>query len=154
MVRHSLIDRRSISNMVFSEFNTGLFNRVLINYLLILKNTIMKTLQTLLVILLLTITANSFAQTKGIKKDTIKVWGNCEKCKTRIETAAKINGVSSAEWNIDSKLLKFKVDTTITTVNAVLKSVAHAGHDNEVFFADDYAYSKLPESCQYERRTE
>ncbi|MGZ3901818.1 MAG: heavy-metal-associated domain-containing protein [Bacteroidia bacterium] len=85
---------------------------------------------------------------------TVKVWGNCGKCKTRIETAAKIKGVSEADWNIDSKLLKFKLDTTVTTVNEVLKSVARAGHDNELFFADDYAYSKLPESCQYERRTE
>ena len=110
-----------------------------------------------LVKLLIIITALFYScgtsHTSTVEK-TVKVWGNCEKCKTRIETAAKINGVSSAEWNIDSKLLKFKVDTTITTVNAVLKSVAHAGHDNEVFFADDYAYSKLPESCQYERRTE
>ncbi|MCW3076060.1 MAG: mercury transporter [Bacteroidetes bacterium] len=91
---------------------------------------------------------------KSSVEKTVKVWGNCEKCKARIETAAKINGVTSADWNIDSKLLKFKVDTAITSVNAVLKSVAKAGHDNDVYFADDYAYSKLPQTCQYERRTE
>lgn len=84
----------------------------------------------------------------------MQVWGNCEKCKTRIEKAAKINGVSEANWNMDSKLLLFKVDTTIITVGQVLKSVAHAGHDNELFYADDYSYSALPESCQYERRSE
>lgn len=85
---------------------------------------------------------------------SVKVWGNCEQSKSIIETAAKINGVSTVEWNIDSKLLKFKVDTTLTSVNDVLKSVAKSGHDNEAFFADDYAYSRLPEACQYERRTE
>lgn len=83
-----------------------------------------------------------------------KVWGTCEESKSRIESAAKINGVSFAEWNSDSKLLTLKLDTTVTSTNAVLKSVAKAGHDNELFFADDYAYSKLPENCQYERRSE
>lgn len=87
-------------------------------------------------------------------KKSVKVWGNCEKCKSRIETAAKIKGVSSADWNIDSKLLQFKVDTLIATTGQVLKAVAKVGHDNELFFGDDYAYSALPESCQYERRTE
>jgi copper chaperone CopZ len=85
---------------------------------------------------------------------SVKVWGTCEESKSRIETAAKIKGVSSAEWHVDSKLLTLKVDTLITSVNEVLKSVAKAGHDNEAFFADDYAYSKLPENCQYERRSE
>ncbi|MBA3663020.1 MAG: heavy-metal-associated domain-containing protein [Bacteroidetes bacterium] len=106
------------------------------------------------IFLLLTLFLYSCGSSNSTVEKTVKVWGNCEKCKTRIETAAKINGVSKAEWNMDSKLLKFKVDTSITTINAVLKSVAHAGHDNEVFFADDYAYSRLPESCQYERRAE
>lgn len=85
---------------------------------------------------------------------SVKVWGNCEKCEARIEKAAKIKGVTEADWNIDSKLLRFKFDTLVTSESQILKSVAHAGHDNELFFGDDYAYSALPETCQYERRSE
>lgn len=83
---------------------------------------------------------------------TFHVWGNGEICKHNIEKACKLNGVSDANWNVDSKLLKFKIDTAIITTDAVLKSVASAGYDNELFFGNDYAYSNLPEACQYERR--
>jgi copper chaperone CopZ len=91
---------------------------------------------------------------KTTVEKSVKVWGNCEKCKTRIESACKVQGVTDQSWNIESKLLTFKVDTAVLSVNYVLKQVARAGHDNEAYFADDYAYSKLPETCQYERRLE
>ena len=83
---------------------------------------------------------------------TFHVWGNGDACKVTIEKACKLNGVSNAEWNPDSKLLKFKIDTAILNTDAVLKSVASVGYDNELFFGNDYAYSNLPEACQYERR--
>lgn len=85
-------------------------------------------------------------------ESTVHVWGNNEQCKAIIENASKIEGVTEAVWSPDSKLLKVKLDTSVVTVNAVLQSVAKAGYDNEKFFADDYAYNKLPEACQYERR--
>jgi mercuric ion binding protein len=83
---------------------------------------------------------------------TVHVWGNNENCKATIENASHLEGVSEADWNIDSKLLKLRLDTSVVNVNTVLQAVAKAGYDNEKFFADDYAYNKLPESCQYERR--
>jgi copper chaperone CopZ len=83
---------------------------------------------------------------------TVHVWGNNEKCKATIEKSSSIEGVSEANWNIDSKLLKLKLDTSVVTLGAVLQAVAKAGYDNEMFYADDYAYNKLPESCQYDRR--
>ena len=83
---------------------------------------------------------------------TFHVWGNNDVCKKTIEKACTLNGVKDANWNPDSKLLKFNIDTAIITTNAVLKSVASAGYDNELFFGNDYAYSNLPEACQYERR--
>ena len=82
------------------------------------------------------------------------VWGNNEQCKTTIEKACVASGVSDAKWDMDSKLLKLKIDTTIISYSDVLKQVATAGYDNEVFFGNDYAYSKLPEACQYERRVD
>ncbi|MBS1650803.1 MAG: heavy-metal-associated domain-containing protein [Bacteroidetes bacterium] len=81
-----------------------------------------------------------------------QVWGNCEICKATIEKASTISGVKFANWDVNSKLLTVKLDTTKTSINEVLKSVSAAGYDNEKFFADDYAYSKLKSCCQYERR--
>jgi mercuric ion binding protein len=83
---------------------------------------------------------------------TVHVWGNNENCKATIENASHVEGVSEAVWNTDSKLLKLKLDTSVVTLNTVLQAVAKAGYDNEKFYADDYAYNKLPASCQYERR--
>lgn len=81
-----------------------------------------------------------------------KVWGNCDKCKSTIENASKLNGVSTAVWDENSKLLNLKLDTTVIKANQVLEAIAKAGYDNESFSADDYAYSNLPECCQYERK--
>ena len=91
-------------------------------------------------------------KTDTVVEKTFHVWGNNETCKKTIEKACKLSGVTDAKWNPDSKLLVFKVDTSIITTDAVLKSVASAGYDNELFFGNDYAYSNLPEACQYERR--
>lgn len=83
---------------------------------------------------------------------TAHVWGNCDKCKVAIEKSCSLDGVTEAVWNEDSKLLKLKLDTSIVTLNTVLQAVAKAGYDNEKFYADDYAYNKLPDCCQYDRR--
>lgn len=92
----------------------------------------------------------------GGKTPTIEmsahVWGNCDKCKAAIEKSATMEGVSEAVWSEDSKLLKLKLDTSVVTLKTVLQSVAKAGYDNELFYADDYAYNKLPDCCQYDRR--
>ncbi len=82
---------------------------------------------------------------------TLKVSGNCGECKERIETAAKIDGVAMAEWNIDSKVLTVSFDSTKTNIDAIAKAIAAVGHDNEKVKADDKVYGALPGCCQYER---
>ncbi len=90
---------------------------------------------------------------QSVQKEVVThVWGNCEKCKATIEKSALIGGVTKADWNIDSKLLSLKFDTTITSLTDILQSVAKAGYDNDRFFGNDYAYAALPECCQYDRR--
>ena len=83
---------------------------------------------------------------------SVHVWGNCKKCKTTIEKSCDLKGVSDAVWNIDSKLLKLKLDTSQISLNTVLEAVSKAGYDNEKFYADDYSYGALEACCQYERR--
>ncbi len=82
----------------------------------------------------------------------IHVWGVCDLAKQKIDSAAKLPGVVKAEWDEETRLLTLKFDTTKTSLDNILKSVAMAGFDNERYFADDYSYEKLPDNCKYERR--
>lgn len=80
----------------------------------------------------------------------IKVSGNCEMCKDRIETAAKsVSGVVSAEWNPADKLLNLQIDASRTNSDTVQKTIAKAGHDTEKHKAPDNVYKELPECCLY-----
>jgi periplasmic mercuric ion binding protein len=96
-----------------------------------------------------------FAQTHDLsqkaiaKTETIKVMGNCEMCKSRIEKAAKIDGVNKAEWNKDSKVLMLAYDPSVIKSDDILKRIAAAGHDTEKFKADSKAYNSLPSCCKY-----
>jgi len=92
---------------------------------------------------------NSKMDMTSTKTETIKVSGNCDMCKARIEKAAKIDGVSKAEWNKDSKMLALTYDPAKTNVDAIGKKVAAAGHDTEKVKATDTAYDKLPSCCKY-----
>ncbi len=83
---------------------------------------------------------------------TAHVWGNCEQCKATIDKAAQVDGVEKANWNEDSKMLTVRLDTLSSSMDAVLKSIAAAGYDNELYRGSDEAYANLPECCHYERR--
>lgn len=77
------------------------------------------------------------------------VAGVCGKCKARIESAAYVKGVRFAEWSVESHDLAIKYDTVKTSPAVFLKSIAKAGHDNEMFKAEDNDYNKLPACCKY-----
>ncbi len=77
--------------------------------------------------------------------------GNCDQCKARIETAAKIAGVDIAEWNPETHILNTSWNNSRTSANTILQKIAEAGHDNERYKAGDDVYEKLPECCKYDR---
>lgn len=82
----------------------------------------------------------------------VKVGGECEMCKDRIETAAKsVPGVEMANWEIDSKMLHLNFDSSKTSSDEIQKTIAKVGHDTEKFKAPDEVYKELPECCLYER---
>ena len=95
-------------------------------------------------------TFNANAQTAPVKAE-YKVSGNCGMCEKTIEKAAKMKGVTSADWNVDSKILSVTYNSKKTSADAILKKVAYAGYDNEKYLAPEEAYSKLHECCKYER---
>jgi len=116
----------------------------------------MKTIKIIITaILAILIGISSYAQMKdnskiaATKTETIKVSGNCDQCKARIEKAAKIDGVTKAEWNKDSKVLTLVYNPAKVKSDDVQKKIAAAGHDTEKFKADDKAYNGLPGCCQY-----
>jgi copper chaperone CopZ len=86
------------------------------------------------------------------KTETIKVSGNCGMCKDRIEAAAKVEGVTKADWNKDTKLLTLVYNPAKVKSDDVQKKVAAVGHDTEKFKAPDAVYAKLPGCCKYDRK--
>lgn len=94
-----------------------------------------------------------FAQS-AIKKETIKVWGNCGMCKKNIEKAAKSAGASSAIWNEDSKQLKLTYNTSKTSAEKIQQTIADAGYDTQDKTASDEAYNNLHTCCQYDRKAD
>ncbi len=82
----------------------------------------------------------------------LPVKGNCGLCKERIETAAKgVAGVSTANWDVNAKVLHLNFDPTKTDQKKISKAVAAAGHDTALDKAADKTYANLHGCCQYER---
>lgn len=86
----------------------------------------------------------------GNTKQNIKVSGNCEMCKARIDKAAKsVKGVSLANWDVNSKVLAVEFDTKKTNLAAIQAAIAKMGHDTEGAKSDAKTYDGLPACCQY-----
>ena len=81
------------------------------------------------------------------------VKGNCGECKERIESTAKNNGATSAEWDMETQILKMEFDANKTSADAILKKIAEAGHDNEKYKTSKKTYDALPGCCHYDRES-
>jgi len=99
-------------------------------------------------LLLVSIATLGFAQTKS---ETLKVSGECGSCKKKIESAAKKAGASYAVWDVDSKELTVKYNSTSTNSAKIQKAIAEVGYDTPNYKATDEAYNKLDGCCQYDR---
>jgi mercuric ion binding protein len=115
----------------------------------------MKSISIYSAFLLMLLSTFSFAQTAtAVKKQSIKVWGNCGMCKKTIEKAAITGGATSANWNKETKLLAVQFASVNTSSDKIQQSIATAGYDTEKFTAHQAGYDNLPECCQYERKTQ
>ena len=90
-----------------------------------------------------------------IKSDlTFGVRGNCGMCKSTIESATmSIEGVDTATWSTESKMLSIDVSTEINDqfINDIHNAIAKSGYDTELSTAIDEDYDKLPMCCKYNR---
>lgn len=91
------------------------------------------------------------AQIKNEKKENVKIYGNCDMCKSTIEKAGNVKKIAKVEWNKDTKMASIAYDQKATNLDDILKRIALAGYDSDSFRAPNDAYAKLPECCQYDR---
>jgi copper chaperone CopZ len=112
----------------------------------------MKSISKILMVITVLLSAvNSFAQIKNSKTETVKIYGNCDMCKTTIEKAGNLKNVATVDWNKDTKIATLNYDSTKTNQDEILKRIALAGYDSEKFLAPDDVYAKLSDCCQYNR---
>lgn len=86
------------------------------------------------------------------KTEKFKVYGNCGMCETRIEKAVNaIEGVASAEWDSETKMIEVTFEESKTDLNIIHKAIADVGHDTELYTAKDEVYDRLHGCCKYDR---
>lgn len=109
----------------------------------------MKTIILSLVSMFLLGSGVAFAQ---VKTEKFEVKGNCGMCEDRIEKAAKsVDGVTTADWNQETKMLELSFDESKSSVQKVQLAIAKVGHDTPMHKADDDVYNALPGCCKYDR---
>lgn len=112
----------------------------------------MKSLSKIMAVIAMVFTFTACeAQIKNEKKETVKIYGNCNMCKSTIEKAGNLSKTAKVEWNKDTKMASIAYDQKTTNLDDILKRIALAGYDSDAFRAPDDAYAKLPECCQYDR---
>lgn len=96
--------------------------------------------------------AQSQTSNKKMITETIKVYGNCGMCKSKIEkTLSYKTGVKYGVWDIDSKLLTVKYNPSKITLAQIKQALADIGYDSETHRATDETYNNLHGCCKYER---
>lgn len=99
---------------------------------------------------LFTVTAAK-AQIINPTTETVKIYGNCGMCKSKIEKAANEKNVSQAEWNEETGMATITFDAAKTSKDNILKKIALVGYDSDSFKASNATYNKLPGCCKYDR---
>ena len=108
----------------------------------------MKTIKFFIAIVALTFSTVIFAA-NATKTETIKVSGKCETCKARIEKAAKVDGVTKADWSTKTKVLTLVYNPAKVKSDDVQKKIAAVGHDTPKYKATAAVYNALPGCCKY-----
>lgn len=77
-----------------------------------------------------------------------KVEAQCEMCKTKIEKALDINGISYAEWNVSTKMVTVKYNDSKIDEMRIHRVISDLGYATEKLPANKDAQNKLAECCQ------
>jgi len=112
-----------------------------------MKNSLMKIM--IAISVLLSTTSN--AQIKNAKTESVKIYGNCGMCETKIEKAGNIKKIANVDWNQETQMAILTYDATKTNQDEILKRIALVGYDSDNFLAPDDVYNNLHGCCQYDR---
>jgi len=112
-----------------------------------MKNSFMKIM--IAISVLLSTTSN--AQIKNAKTESVKIYGNCGMCETKIEKAGNIKKIANVDWNQETQMATLTYDATKTNQDEILKRIALVGYDSDKFLAPDDVYNNLHGCCQYDR---
>ena len=114
----------------------------------------MKRILTLLIFIFSILTFESLAQKSKYEKSTFEVYGNCDMCRTLIETTARsIDGVKIAKWNSTKKTMKVKFNKDLTSIDEIQKAISNIGYDTEKYRASNEVYEKLHYCCKFDRKS-
>ena len=91
------------------------------------------------------------AQIKNAKTETVKIYGNCDMCKKKIEKAGNLKSIAKVTWDDKTQIATLIYDAKKTNQDEILKRIALVGYDSDKFLAPDKTYSKLDQCCQYNR---
>ena len=89
---------------------------------------------------------------ESLLKVAIRVEGNCDMCKDRIEKLAnEMKNVASSEWSADTKSLTLYYKDAKPDIDKIEQALADLGHDTEHYKAKNEVYEKLPKCCLYRK---
>ena len=96
-------------------------------------------------------TTTEVSKDMAMSNITFGVRGNCGMCKKTIEKAANgVQGVSSANWDVEKKKIEVSYDDTKTKAMSIHNAIAASGYDTETVLGNLEAYNSLPRCCQYD----
>lgn len=109
----------------------------------------MKKLLVFMGVLLALGVQTSFAQAGGKQYVEIKTSAVCGTCKAAIETALeKVDGVKSADLDLESKVVSVKYDGDVTNLEALKTAITAAGYTADEVPANKEAYDNLHPCCK------
>ena len=105
----------------------------------------------MLALIVLSLTSCEAQKIENAKVVAVSIQGDCDICKNTIETAGQQKKLAAVSWDKESKIATITFDSLKTSISGILKKIALAGFDNEMYMAPDDTYAQLAECCQYPR---
>lgn len=125
-------------------------------YLKLAKEKKMKkikcTIALFVAFLAVTSCANNPESTETIVSESFKVYGNCGMCEKTIEGAlVGVEGVQSADWDKESKMMTVAYDKTMLNQMDLKSKISAVGYDTDDTKSTMDTYENLPGCCKYDR---
>ncbi|MEI6684132.1 MAG: heavy-metal-associated domain-containing protein [Bacteroidota bacterium] len=103
----------------------------------------------LILVTVMTLSAQAFAQEKKIESIQIKTSAMCKQCKERIENGLVYDkGVKDVVLDVDTKIVTIRYNTKATNPETLRKKISKLGYDADTIPCDKAAYEKLPACCK------